>query len=232
MKVPRPRFPGVFIIGTDTDVGKTFQACLLARDLRSRGLRVGVYKPVASGVPQFEDEAATLASDAALLRAAAQTPESLERVCPQSFQAAVAPPIAARLEGRTVDEPMLRSGAQWWKHACDFLIVEGAGGALSPLSESQTVLDLAGQLQLPLIVVAANRVGVVNHSLLTLEAIAARRLVALGVVLNPLPSHSPPSPAAQLATATNGDLLRKFCPPEVNIVTSIEALVPLLIHAS
>jgi dethiobiotin synthetase len=230
VKVPQPRMPGVFIIGTDTDVGKTFQACLLARDLQSRGLRVGVYKPVASGIQEFRGASSTATSDAALLRAAAQTPESLARVCPQSFQAAVAPPIAAQLEGRTVDEPMLRSGAEWWKDACDFLIVEGAGGALSPLSDSQTVLDLACELQLPLIVVAANRVGVINHSLLTLEAIAARSLVALGVVLNDLPSSIPSSPAAQVAACTNGDLLRKFCPQQLEIVSSIEALVPLLIH--
>ncbi len=245
--------PGVFIIGTDTEVGKTYQAVKLARALYARAIRVGVYKPVASGVAAEETIGESPAddltshdqapSDAACLQAAAQRQEPIARICPQSFRAPLAPPVAARLEGRTVDEPMLRAGAEWWKNACDFLIVEGAGGALSPISDSLTVLDLASDLQLPLIVVAANRLGVVNHCLLTLEAAAARGLEVVGVVLNNLPAPVPPpavppnttSPASvsqaaqmQLAQDTNHNLLRQFIDERVAVVDTIEALLPQL----
>lgn len=245
--------PGVFIIGTDTEVGKTYQAVKLAQALCARSIRVGAYKPVASGVmTQPANNLGTstaspthphLPSDATLLQAAAQIPEPIERICPQSFRAPLAPPVAASLEGRTVDEPMLRTGAEWWKNACDFLIVEGAGGALSPISASLTVLDLACSLGLPLIVVAANRLGVVNHVLLTLEASAARGLRVIGIVLNNLPaspldsaahpSHDytlPGSAETRSAQATNKQLLRSFVDERIAIIDSIESLVQQLVN--
>ncbi len=222
------KIAGVFIIGTDTEVGKTYQACKLARAVGAKNLRVGVYKPVASGLVTEEHAAEGLSSDAALLQAAAGTSVPLARICPQSFRAAVAPPLAARLEGREVDENMLRAGAEWWKNACDYLIVEGAGGALSPISDSLTVLDLACELGLPLIVVAANRLGVVNHLLLTLEALASRSLKTIGVVLNDLPSSIPLTPDALLARQTNYELLRQFVDADIEITDAMETLLPRL----
>lgn len=232
-----PTKAGVFIIGTDTEVGKTFQACRLARTLRERGGRVGVYKPVASGsLTPYNPSTAnptTGGSDAELLQAAAQSPEMLSRICPQSFAAPIAPPMSAQLEGRKVDERLLLEGAQWWLTRCDFLIVEGAGGALSPISESLLVLDLAQQLNLPIVLVAANRLGVVNHTLLTWEAIRSRQLELLGIVLNNLPCGpiAPTASAAEsrlaaeseLARGTNRKLLQRFtdCP----IVDNIEELL-------
>ncbi len=225
--------PGVFIIGTDTEVGKTFQACRLALAMVACGKTVGVYKPVASGglMADWGEKENRLAgnSDAELLRAAAGSRAPLSRICPQSFAAAVAPPVAARLEGKLVDEQLLVEGARWWGDRCDFLIVEGAGGGLSPISDSMLVLDLARELQLPLVLVAANRLGVVNHTLLSIEAAEARQLTLLGVVLNTLPNRSPAEDAMQsaaprtagndvennvendaLARRTNRELLQKF----------------------
>ncbi len=236
--------PGVFIIGTDTEVGKTFSACQLARALTAHGTQVGVYKPIASGMPSA---AAWLAeephcgwpsdSDAAQLRAAASCNQPLSRVCPQSFAAPVAPPVAAALEGKSVDEQLLIDGARWWLPHCDFLIVEGAGGALSPISKSMRVLDLAQQLGLPLILVAANRLGVVNHTLLTIEAVHARQLQLLAIVLNTLPTacisqnQAGPSQASMIDSGTdpdtsrqtNRDLLRQFT--NLPIVEHIEELL-------
>lgn len=246
--------PGVFIIGTDTEVGKTYQAVKLAQALCARSIRVGAYKPVASGViTQAANNMGTttaspphhhMPSDATLLQAAAQTPVPIERICPQSFRAPLAPPVAASLEGRTVDEPLLRAGAEWWKNACDFLIVEGAGGALSPISASLTVLDLASSFRLPLVVVAANRLGVVNHVLLTLEASAARGLHVIGIVLNDLPASAhysaanssldnalpPGSAETSSAQATNKQLLRSFVDQRIAIIDSIESLVQQLLN--
>ncbi len=253
---------GVFIIGTDTEVGKTYQAVKLAQALCARSIRVGVYKPVASGVVDqvISDLSASTSSpphdhmhsDATLLQAAAQTPVPIERICPQSFRAPLAPPMAAGLEGRAVDEPLLRTGAEWWTNACDFLIVEGAGGALSPISASLTVLDLASNLGLPLIVVAANRLGVVNHVLLTIEAAASRGLDIIGIILNNLPPSptDPPALSAQVvgtssrnvtasclteaasAQTTNRQLLQSFVEQHMPVVDSIESLLPYLFHGA
>jgi dethiobiotin synthetase len=200
---------GLFVIGTDTDVGKTFIACRLATLLLERGMRVGVYKPVASGceVPH--------ASDAELLRAAAKQSCELEHVCPQQFAAEVAPPIAAAMEGREVDEALLVTGANWWLGRCDLLIVEGAGGALSPISSQLTVLDLAVQFGYPLLLIAADRLGAVNHTLLTLEAAQKRGLRVEAIVLNRLPNST---------TADrnhNRQLLQNFA-PKIPIFSSDE----------
>lgn len=207
---------GVFIIGTDTEVGKTYQACRLAEALVAAGRRIGVYKPVASGA------SSTSPSDAQLLQAAARSNIALNRICPQIFSAALAPPVAARMEGSQVDEQKLMAGARWWKSHCDFLIVEGAGGALSPISDSLSVLDLALALQLPVVLVAANRLGAVNHVLLTLEALFARALPIAGIVLNELPiSHSD---ADRLVRQSNFELLRTTVTSNLPIVESIEQL--------
>ena len=199
---------GLFLLGTDTEVGKTFQAALLARHLVSCGWKVGVYKPVASGVIAAEK------SDAEWLWEASGRTVELARVCPQQFQAPLAPPVAAALEHREVDEELLVSAARWWRNRCDFLIVEGVGGALSPLSSTMTALDLALALQLPVAVVAANRLGAVNHILLTLEAIANRGLRTLGIVLNDLPrtDDTAGSSGENPAANHNQELLARFTP--------------------
>lgn len=229
-------WPGVFIIGTDTEVGKTVQACRLARTLADRGIDVGVYKPVASGAPVLPESSvqrSVVGSDAEQLRAAARSCQPLLRVCPQSFAAPLAPPVAAELEGKSVDERLLIDGAQWWLSHCDFLVVEGAGGALSPISESMLVLDLAQRLQLPLVLVAANRLGVVNHTLLTIEAVHARQLQLHGIVLNTIPIPGDPLTRSSADSAlaidddavcqTNRDLLQRFT--TTPIVDSIEQLL-------
>lgn len=169
---------GIFVVGTDTDVGKTYAACLLAGRLQALGARVGVYKPVASGMSP------TVASDADRLIQASGQLWPVERVCPQAFTAPLAPPLAAEREGRQVDQRLLVSGVNWWADRCDVLVVEGAGGALSPLAERFTVLDLAVELGYPIVLVAAHRLGMINHTLLTLEAIERRGLTTLALIVN------------------------------------------------
>ncbi len=176
--------PGLFITGTDTGVGKTYVACLIARSLRAAGLRVGVYKPAASGcLPQGD----TLVSEDALaLWTAAGQPEDLDSVCPQRFLAPLAPPLAARTEGRSIDAMLLRSGLDYWRACSDFVIVEGAGGLMSPLSDEDYVADLVSEFRLPLIVVARNALGTIHQTLTTLIAAAAfeNGLPIAGIVLN------------------------------------------------
>lgn len=199
---------GCFFVGTDTEVGKTFQAAALARHLVAAGVRVGVYKPVASGI------ARETKSDAQWLYEAAELTCPVEMVCPQQFSAPVAPPVAARLEGRLVDESLLFEAAKEWQGNCDFLIIETAGGALSPISESLTVLDFVcrSELDFPIVLVAANRLGVVNHTLLTLESLSRRGLEVTGVLLNQLPTTDV---SVDSSLASNLALLRQFAADSV-----------------
>src|SRR5688572_13986316 len=175
--------PGLFITGTDTGVGKTYIGCLIARSLRAAGLKVGVYKPAASGCRREGD---TLVSeDAVALWKAAGSPGELDRVCPQRFVAPLAPHLAARAEGRSIDESLLRSGLDYWLQRSEIVLVEGAGGLMSPLSDEDYVAHLAADFRLPLIVVARNALGTIHQTLVTLITAAAfeEGLPIAGVVL-------------------------------------------------
>lgn len=194
----------LLITGTDTGVGKTWISCLLLKLLHGHGLRVGAYKPVCSGaepgadgrpfwndVVQLQTVCEQLATAAPQLTGT-DSPETAgtrrqitaQLICPQTFVAPLAPPVAARLEGRTVDEQLLRDGLFRWHGLADTVVVEGAGGLLSPLSEHDTTVNLARDLQCPLIIVAANRLGVVNHTLLTLQVARQHQLDVAAVILN------------------------------------------------
>jgi dethiobiotin synthetase len=175
---------GLFITGTDTGVGKTYVGALLARQLRDAGYRVGTYKPVASGCRRENGQ--TVADDALALWQAAGSPGDLQRVCPQRFLAPLAPHLAARAEGRSVDAKLLRRGLDYWSERSDVVIVEGVGGLLSPLGEEEYVADLARDFGFPLLVVARNSLGAINQTLQTLVAAAAFRqgLSVAGVILN------------------------------------------------
>jgi dethiobiotin synthetase len=107
-----------------------------------------------------------------------------ERICPQRFTAPLAPPVAARIEQREVNAPLLQEGAQWWRGHVETLLVEGVGGWKCPLTETTTVADLAIELKFPVLIVAANRLGMMNHTLLTLESVEKSGLSCLGVVVN------------------------------------------------
>lgn len=182
MNIIKPR--GLFITGTDTGVGKTYVACCIVRALVEQGKRVGVYKPAASGCI-LENER-LVSDDALALWEAAGRPGTLDAVCPQRFAAPLAPHLAARQEGRQIDSVLLRSGLGYWQQSYDFVIVEGAGGYLSPLGDNEYVADLAHAFGYPLIIVAPNTLGVINQTLQTLLATSVYRggLPVAGIVLN------------------------------------------------
>ena len=185
---------GVLVTGTDTGVGKTFVACALAHALRARGRSVAVMKPVETGVTDQPQ-------DAVALRDAATDPAPLDEICPYRLRVPLAPAVAARLEGVTIDLARLEALVRQRLGVADVLIVEGAGGLLVPIADSVTYADLAARLQLPLVVVAANRLGTVNHCALTARVAEAMGLEVLGVVL------SQPSPACDLSAPTNADTI-------------------------
>ena len=178
----------IFVTGTDTDVGKTWISDRILRHLVSAGHRVGAYKPVCSGAITGEDGQQSW-SDVSILAAAIGS-DDIDRVCPQRFTAAVAPNVAAAMEGRAVDDVRLAAAAAEWDHLADLLLIEGAGGLLCPLSDRSLVLDLALALQTPLVIVAANRLGVLNHTMLTVEVAQSRGLTVAAVILNNVHPHS------------------------------------------
>ncbi len=134
--------------------------------------------------------------DAVELWEAAGSPGELEHVCPQRFAAHLSPDQAAQAEGKQLDAELLRTGLDYWRKRSDFLIIEGAGGLMSPLSEEEYVADLAHDFGYPIVVVARNQIGVINQTLQTMIVAMTFRdgLDIAGIVLNrPNPADEDPS---------------------------------------
>src|SRR5438552_4577048 len=149
--VRRAAAAGLFVVGTDTAVGKTFVAARIAAVLHRAGVRVGVYKPAASGCRRVGRT--LLSDDAVALWEAAGRPGELKAVCPQRFAAPLAPHLAAKEERKEIDSRLLRRGIGYWRRRSDVVIVEGAGGLMSPIGDHDYVSDLAADFGFPLIVV-------------------------------------------------------------------------------
>lgn len=195
---------GLFITGTNTEVGKTYVAALIAKQLVAEGKRVGVYKPVASGSSFSESD------DPFVLWEAAGKPGGFEHVCPQRFSAPLAPHLAALEESKKIDAELLRSGLDYWRERSAIVLVEGVGGLMSPLTHDEYVADLAFDFGFPLIVVAPNTLGVINQTLQTLITAATFRdgLDVAGIVLNHVEED-----AADPSRASNWDELAERCVP-------------------
>ncbi|RLS44445.1 MAG: dethiobiotin synthase [Planctomycetota bacterium] len=191
---------GFFITGTDTGVGKTVVTTSLLRALMAEGANVAAYKPACSGAEfSLVEETGTPGSlenphvaprpywgDVESLFSATLERWPRERICPQRFLAPLSPPAAAKQEGRSVDEALLVDGYRWLAGQAEMVVVEGAGGFYSPISANWLNADLAERIALPVIVVSPNRLGTINQTLLTIEAIRKRGLTVAGVVLNSL----------------------------------------------
>jgi dethiobiotin synthetase len=202
--------PGLFIVGSNTDVGKTYVACRIAESLAAAGRRVGVYKPAASGCRPETRES----SDPFLLWQAAGCPGELDHVCPQQFTAPLAPHLAAAAEGKTIDVDLLRTGLDYWRQRSEVVIVEGVGGLMSPVSDDDYVADLAYEFRYPLVVVVANEIGVVSQTLQTLITAATFRegLDIAGVVLS-RPKQI--TEAEDISLQTNRSELERHCLPPI-----------------
>ncbi|QXP85725.1 dethiobiotin synthase [Methylococcus sp. Mc7] len=185
-RVPR----GLFVTGTDTGVGKTQIAAALTRLLDERNLIVRPRKPVESGCRREGDR--LVPEDARALQAAARTDETLERICPYPLEPPLSPERAAMLANMRLDLDDLKSACLEGVAETDFLLVEGAGGFYSPLASGVLNADLAAALPLPVLLVAADRLGAIGHTLLTIEAIKRRGLALVGVVLNRIDTGGDP----------------------------------------
>lgn len=189
---------GLFVTGTDTEVGKTAVTAALAYALRRKGLSVGVMKPAATGCGRRGGR--LISEDAELLLKASGAEDPIELVCPYRYEPPVAPSVAGASISLGHIEECFRALAA--RH--DIVLVEGIGGLLVPLDARHTVADLAVRLNLPVLVVARAGLGTINHTLLTLEAARSRGLELLGVVLNGR------SGKPSLSERTNPEVVRKL----------------------
>lgn len=177
-----------FVSGTDTEIGKTYCTAAIARWLLRKGQRVGVYKPVASGCSPDEN-GDLVAEDAIRLWNAAGRPGSLNAVCPQRFQAPLAPPQAAAQASSSVDAVGLVTNAQaWLTDEFDTVLVEGAGGLFSPIAEEMLNADLVVKMRpARVFLVAPNRLGVISSVIANYRAALASAVPISDVILNDIP---------------------------------------------
>lgn len=184
----------LFITGTDTGVGKTHTAVQLVRLLRASGVRCAGMKPICCGDRH----------DAELLLTAGSDGLRIEDVNPVWLKTPAAPLAGSLTEGVKIDIERIVAAFRALQARVKHVIVEGVGGWLVPIRSDYFVSDLAVELKLPVLVVAQNRLGCLNHTALTVRSIAEHRLRCIGVVLNGAFATS------DIAAATNLDILRKI----------------------
>lgn len=192
-------FAGLFIAGTDTEVGKTVVTAGIAAALREAGCDVGVWKPVQSGALAHEKM-----SDAFRLRAWSGVADRCEEIAPLAFSAPLTPWLAAQAEGKTLTMEEITAHGYPLLAKHDWLLVEGAGGLAVPLTETDMMVDLAVRLKLPLLLVARAGLGTINHTLLSVWYARSRGLVVAGVILNEGAS------AADQSVATNAKMIECY----------------------
>lgn len=180
-----------FVVGTDTNVGKTYIASTLLRYFVQQGKNAVGMKPVASGCELSLHgiwQGQLVNDDVVALYAAANVAAPLELINPYHFVPAIAPHIAAEIAGVEIDLDLIVRSYHALSEMADVVVVEGAGGFFVPLNDQQTLADLAVKLNLPIILVVGMRLGCINHALLTVEAIKARGLQLAGWVANQIDS--------------------------------------------
>ncbi len=171
-----------FLTGTDTDVGKTLVSAALLQAANAAGLRTLGYKPVASGSEW--QEGVLRNRDALILQRYSSVAVEYPRINPLTFEQPTSPHIASQREGREIRFTTLSAGLNTLQQDADWVLVEGAGGWLTPLSEQTLYADWVVQQQLPVILVVAMKLGCINHALLTQAAILQSGLPLVGWVAN------------------------------------------------
>ncbi len=186
---------GIFITGTDTGVGKTIVTAVLARRMRSSGLNVGVMKPVTSGCAIADGM--LVSEDAELLKWAAGTTAAYADIAPYLLREPLAPSVSASIDGTCIRLDTISSAYRRLTATHDFVLVEGAGGLMVPLTDSHLVSDLIRHLDLPAIIVARPNLGTVNHTLMTCFCAKQLGIEVKGIIINNYPGN--PGPAEEYA---------------------------------
>jgi dethiobiotin synthetase len=211
------KFQSLLITGTDTGVGKTVVSCGLAAALAARGLRVGVCKPAETGC-STDGDGARLAQDARLLQYFSGCEADLAAICPYRLRDPLAPLLAARREGVSIDVNVLEAAYRRMASGHDLTIVEGAGGLLVPVAPGHDYAGLAARLGLTVVVVVASRLGAINHALLTIRHARSLGLNVAGYIANFI------RPDADLAADTNVAMLRELLGPPLGVVPFMDSI--------
>jgi dethiobiotin synthetase len=177
-----PKKPGLFITGTDTGVGKTIIAGAIAKILTDKGLKVGIFKPIATGCHRTWE--GLVGYDTEFLANCANSDLSLSTITPVGFLTPAAPIVSAAYEATPIDFNKITAA---YKHICqisDLIIVEGIGGVRVPLTLKFDLLDLAVEFDLPVVIITRSNPGMINHTLMTIDCVRAAELKIAGIVIN------------------------------------------------
>lgn len=173
----------IFVTGTDTGVGKTIATGCLARCLAEQGYNVITQKWIQTGCGSFS--ASDIKAHLEIMGIdRATVKDYLDYALPYMFKKAASPHLACKLENKKIDVNKIMKSFRRLSKEFDFVIVEGIGGILVPYSKNRTVIDIVKGLKLPVLIVAANKLGVINHTLLTIEALRSRKIKVLGIIFN------------------------------------------------
>jgi len=177
---------GVFIVGTDTDVGKTIVTAGLIYVLRNNGYNATYFKAALSGALQIGNE--LIPGDTNLVSEVSKLEEAYENITPYVYRAAVSPHLAAKLENKPMDLDIIREKYAYLKEKYDFIIAEGSGGIVCPLIDDErglyTLGNLIKELNMSVIIVARAGVGTINHSVLTIKYIESLGIKIKGIIIN------------------------------------------------
>ncbi len=215
----RNRRNGIFITGTDTGVGKTLVTGGIAAALKARGIDVGIMKPVESGCTESGGRIA--GQDALFLKEMAGSRDEMELINPYALSEPLTPALAAERSGVEISTERIKSAYETLSRRHQFMLVEGAGGMLSPLWKDLPVAGLAGELGLPLVIVARAGLGTINHTLLALYYARTERIPVVGIIMNQtLPDQG-------LAESLNPDAIRRWGQiPMLGVIPYLESPSP------
>lgn len=197
MTAPSP-INGVFVTGTDTEVGKTVVAGLIAAAARDQGKHIHAFKPVVTGV----DEEIDKPHDHIFLQEASGTEQGLEQISPYTFGPPASPHLAAEIAEQTISRGVIEAAYTEAASNCDFLVCEGVGGLMVPLNDGYLVRDFAAHAGLPVVVVARPGLGTINHTLLTVEAARSLGLEVVAIAMTPWPQKPTRVEASNRQTVT------------------------------
>lgn len=199
---------GLFITGTDTGVGKTVVTAGLAGALQARGLDVGIMKPAASGAVM--NAGRLISSDVAFLLKSLgsniqNSQDDLDLIAPLTIKPPLAPLAASLLENIEVKPEKILKAFETMRQKHDFILVEGIGGILVPITETYSVADLIKDMELSIIIVARPGIGTINHTLLTINEAEKRGLDIKGFIINDMDFNQ-----ASDAEKTNPEIIKKI----------------------
>ena len=194
---------GIFITGTDTDVGKTVVAAGLAGAIKAKGIDVGVMKPVATGAVRTPD--GLVSTDVQFLIKSIECNDEPELLNPITLETPLSPLVASRLEKCEIELDKIRDAYSTLSQRHDFIVVEGIGGILVPIKEDYFVSDMIKDLDIPSIIVARPGLGTINHAMLTIREAQRMGIEVRGFIINGVDEQK-----AGIAEKTNPEVIKQI----------------------